>query len=140
MGIYPGTDSASAPGGIVKVIFNPNNNNIRIHMNTVGMDANCNGINNTIANGCGLHIHSGKVCNNSTAVGGHYWTPSTPADLASPAVDPWLTVKYTSNGDGKTNEFIRLLGGNGYNFNSNKGHAFVIHGAKGQKISCGVLY
>jgi len=23
MGIYPGTDSAPAPGGIVKVIFNP---------------------------------------------------------------------------------------------------------------------
>ena len=133
MRIYPGTDSASAPGGIVKVIFNSNNENIRIYMNTVGIDVNCKGMNNTVTNGCGLHIHIGKECKDAIAIGGHFWTPST-------AVDPWLTVKYTSNRHRETNECITLVGGNGYKFNSNKGHAFVIHGANGQRISCGVLY
>jgi hypothetical protein len=48
-------------------------------------------------NGCGVHIHSGRSCYNSSLQGGHYFNSvSTP-------VDPWIDERYSSDVTGKAN-------------------------------------
>ena len=46
-------------------------------------------------NGCGVHIHSGRSCYNSTLQGGHYFS-----DLP---IDPWINERYSSDVTGKAN-------------------------------------
>jgi Cu/Zn superoxide dismutase len=130
MGIYPGSSNPS-PRGIVQVIIDTFGN-IKVYMNTMGMALSCNST-NTALNGCGIHIHAGTVCNDNTLISGHYWTPAT-------AADPWINIRYPSDTQGTTNANINMNGGNGYDYNGNKGHALVIHDAGGTRIACGILY
>ena len=48
-------------------------------------------------NGCGVHIHSGRSCNNTSTQGGHYY------NNASVSVDPWINERYSSDVRGKAN-------------------------------------
>jgi hypothetical protein len=130
MGIYPGDESAAAPGGIVQVTFE--NGGIKLYMDTLGMFPNCS-TSETASNGCGVHIHAGTVCNDNALIGGHYWTPDT-------ASDPWANVRYNSDSAGRTQMAIHLPGGNGYDYTGNYGHSLVIHRDDGKRISCGILY
>lgn len=56
------------------------------------LTATCNA-----TNGCGVHIHSGRSCYNSTLQGGHYFN-----NLSVP-IDPWINERYSSDDTGKTN-------------------------------------
>lgn len=48
----------------------------------------------TEKNGCGVHIHKGFDCENTTTQGGHFFVdPATE--------DPWVEARYSSNADGK---------------------------------------
>jgi hypothetical protein len=48
-------------------------------------------------NGCGVHIHNGTSCNNTSTQGGHYFNSSVVP------MDPWINARYSSNADGVTN-------------------------------------
>ncbi|KAK3247043.1 hypothetical protein CYMTET_43449 [Cymbomonas tetramitiformis] len=74
----------------------------------------------------GMHIHEGMTCEES---GGHFWTPED-------AEDPWNTVMYTPDGEGKAAGSFTIE--SGYPYSNNTGHAFVVHGSEG-RIGCGVL-
>ena len=85
------------------------------------------------ANACGIHIHEGTTCNTADFVGGHFWSP---AKFAS---DPWETVQYHSTASARSSFEITLDGGNGYGFDINHGHAFLIHDTTGKRIGSGLL-
>jgi hypothetical protein len=57
----------------------------------------------TAVNGCGVHVHSGKDCFNSTTQGGHYYNNETVA------LDPWIEARYFTNDDGMSSNFSGLL-------------------------------
>ena len=48
-------------------------------------------------NGCGVHIHSGRSCINTTTQGGHYYN-----NMSVP-IDPWIDERYSSDFEGKAN-------------------------------------
>ena len=50
-----------------------------------------------VTNGCGVHIHNGTSCANSTVQGGHYFVSSVVP------VDPWINARYSSSPTGKAN-------------------------------------
>jgi hypothetical protein len=56
-------------------------------------------------NGCGVHIHSGTSCTNTTTQGGHYYKNGTNAN----ATDPWINERYFTNDDGVTSDFSNVL-------------------------------
>jgi hypothetical protein len=81
----------------------------------------------TAGNGCGLHVHSGTACTNSTTQGGHYY---------STADDPWATTGYrTTDADGFALFFDCVSTGE----TDMVGHTFVVHADDGSRVSCGVL-
>ena len=47
-------------------------------------------------NGCGVHVHNGTSCANSTLQGGHYFVPP------AVAIDPWNEERYSSDTMGKS--------------------------------------
>ena len=47
----------------------------------------------TATNGCGVHIHAGMGCEDSTAQGGHYFVDPVMSD-------PWVEARYSSDADG----------------------------------------
>jgi len=130
MGIYPGPDTARAPRGIVKISF-LDSGDIEININTNGMAKKCSTSNENL-NGCGIHIHEGKVCDDYDEIGFHYWRPMS-------ADDPWGDIRYQSNSKGTTQMTIIIPDGNGYTMEENDGHAVVMHDADGNRISCGIL-
>jgi hypothetical protein len=77
-------------------------------------------------NGCGAHIHNGTSCTDSTSQGGHHYAR---------AVDPWLTERYTSDGDGEASfGSIVAIGTTDV-----AGKTFLIHDKFGNRLACGVL-
>ncbi|KAK3281322.1 hypothetical protein CYMTET_10877 [Cymbomonas tetramitiformis] len=77
----------------------------------------------------GMHIHEGTACEDA---GGHYWTPASDPD-------PWNldTSYYVPCGKGNAEGSFSIW--SGYELEAALGHAFVIHGAQGERIGCGVL-
>ncbi|KAK3242386.1 hypothetical protein CYMTET_47923 [Cymbomonas tetramitiformis] len=77
----------------------------------------------------GMHIHEGTACEDA---GGHYWTPASDPD-------PWNldTSYYVPCGKGSAEGSFSIW--SGYDLGANQGHAFVVHGAQGERIGCGVL-
>ena len=64
----------------------------RLMANLTSSSAMCN-----VTNGCGVHIHNGTSCANSTVQGGHYFASSVVT------VDPWITARYSTDAMGKAN-------------------------------------
>jgi len=81
---------------------------------------------------CGIHIHTGKTCDIAGEILGHYY-----GDLA----DPWTLeggAVYNSDKQGTASGSFELR--TGYDtLNDNVGHAVVIHGQDGTRLSCGIL-
>jgi len=91
------------------------------------VDPACSSGPGSAANSCGLHIHSGKSCADA---GGHYFAGTVTAD-------PWVSVSYTSIGNGTTAGVERVMtGGAGVDV---AGRAVVIHGHGGERIACALL-
>merc|ERR1712232_1457959 len=85
------------------------------------------GANCTEKNGCGVHVHSGFSCENTTTQGGHYFDGS---------VDPWAVVGYTST-DGMGNaSFAFMIRSTASDV---VGKPFIIHDNAGGRVSCGML-
>ena len=73
----------------------------------------------------GLHVHTGKSCNDPTLVGGHYYTT---------AEDPWSTTKWSE----ESNTF-RTSGAGLPSLTEMSGRVVVVHSASGERVGCGVL-
>lgn len=68
----------------------------------------------TATNGCGVHIHSGKGCEDAAAQGGHYFVDPV-------TEDPWVDARYSSDSVGSSIfSGSRIIG-----TSSLEGHAFI---------------
>ena len=94
-----------------------------VHGNEGGMDCSA-------TNGCGVHIHSGTGCEDSSTQGGHYY------DTDMLAVDPWLIVGYTSSNESGFAVFAECLltGEDDY-----EDRPLIVHANDGSRVSCGIL-
>jgi hypothetical protein len=93
---------------------------VSVNAETAGTDCTAN-------NGCGVHVHSGVSCTNSTTQGGHYY---------STVDDPWVTTGYrTTDEDGYALFFDCVSTGEA----NMEGQAFVVHADDGSRVSCGLL-
>mmetsp|Transcript_73716 Transcript_73716/g.116748 ORF Transcript_73716/g.116748 Transcript_73716/m.116748 type:complete len:887 (+) Transcript_73716:103-2763(+) len=80
-----------------------------------------------LPNACGVHVHSGSDCNNSSVQGGHYYSTSS---------DPWLPVKYTSTDSEGTASFtFTVMTG----ISEIKDKPFILHNNAGERVACGIL-
>eukprot|EP00038_Savillea_parva_P007018 m.167308 g.167308 ORF g.167308 m.167308 type:complete len:1079 (-) comp12809_c0_seq1:153-3389(-) len=120
---YPGsTPTGTYYYGWVAVKAMPNESYITVYYNLTGVPPSATG---------GLHIHTGTSCATATAVGGHYWTPTS-------APDPWSTdTVWTSNASGIASGSFNVS--TGYQYMANLGHAVVVHLPDGTRLGCGVL-
>mmetsp|Transcript_57392 Transcript_57392/g.171194 ORF Transcript_57392/g.171194 Transcript_57392/m.171194 type:complete len:168 (-) Transcript_57392:628-1131(-) len=130
IGPYPG--SGSDVGGTVKMTFDEKSGKVIIACDLHDAEENCS-TSNTVANGCGVHIHEGLTCNTMTMVGGHFWNTATLDN------DPWANIRYTSDGSGNVDDTIKMQGGDGYGKDINFARAVVIHDKTGSRIGCGLL-
>lgn len=90
-------------------------------------DSSNDGSDCTATNGCGVHVHTGTACTDSTTQGGHYFTESS---------DPWTTIGYatTTSAGAATFSFSVLT-----EAKSIAGKVFVVHNNAGGRVACGVL-
>jgi hypothetical protein len=89
------------------------------------------GTNCNYTNGCGVHIHNGTSCTNTTTQGGHYY--------GSGIVDPWLkTMYYTTDeyGDAYFTGCVETGISDPSSFNN---RPFIVHADNGSRVSCGLL-
>jgi hypothetical protein len=93
----------------------------------VSIEADPVGTDCTADDGCGVHVHSGTSCSNSTMQGGNFY---------STADDPWATTGYrTTDTDGYALFFDCVSTGEP----DMEGQAFVVHADDGSRVSCGLL-
>jgi Cu/Zn superoxide dismutase len=93
-----------------------------------GLQANLEATTCAATNGCGVHIHSGTSCFNSTTQGGHYFE--------SPVTDdPWMEERYSSDETGfALFSSVAVIGTSNL-----EGRAFVVHAEDGSRVGCGLL-
>ena len=96
-----------------------------LNKNKTLMGMNCN-----FTNGCGVHIHNGTSCFNTTTQGGHYYNRVTYP------IDPWLYTMYHAT-DSMGNAYFTGCAETGESDFINR--PFVIHSNNGTRVSCGLL-
>jgi hypothetical protein len=93
----------------------------------VSANADPAGTDCTAGNGCGVHVHSGTACTDSTTQGGHFYAT---------ADDPWSSVGYrTTDADGQA-MFLDCVSTGEIDTD---GRPFVVHANDGSRVSCGLL-
>ena len=80
--------------------------------------------------GCGVHVHEGTECTDTSTQGGHYY------DAASLSVDPWLLTGYLGTDGNGNAQFIECVRSG---FSQYQGQAFIVHANDGSRVSCGIL-
>jgi hypothetical protein len=89
-----------------------------------------NGTDCGAVNECGVHVHSGMSCTNSTTQGGHYY------DNATLAADPWKLAGYrATSADGAAYSMSCVETGE----TSYDGHPLIVHSKNGSRVSCGLV-
>jgi hypothetical protein len=78
-------------------------------------------------NGCGVHVHTGTDCTNSTSQGGHFH-----AEVS----DPWSSVGYSSTSTEGTASFSFAVETAATQI---QGKAFIVHNNAGARVACGLL-
>jgi len=120
---YPDYTGDIQPSGRISVTF-PSVDMLKLTYNIHGLEVDCTN--------CGVHIHTGTTCDVADEVGGHYYSID---------VDPWTTdggAIYNATGYGAAKGSFSVS--TGYDtYNENLGHAVVIHGQNGTRLSCGIL-
>lgn len=89
--------SATPAHGIVTIFTDLSSNVIGYAGIVKQVEPNLSASTCNATNGCGVHIHSGRSCYNSTLQGGHYFSN------ASVPIDPWIDERYSSDASGKAN-------------------------------------
>merc|ERR1711972_498326 len=91
-------------------------------------DSASGGADCTSANACGVHVHSGSTCSDSSGQGGHLKTRG--------GEDPWTNIRYTStNAMGWANFEFAVSSDN----TDVAAKAFIVHNNAGGRVSCGLL-
>jgi len=93
-----------------------------------GIDTVCKDTPVGVANGCGIHIHSGKTCDDASQVGGHFY------DKDSMAADPWSAQVYMAQGTMAVGLLPTKIGTDDID-----GRALVVHDSTGARIACGII-
>ena len=96
----PGVDT-EVSGSVVVFADTEDGTTVGYGGHVTGLQADLNATECPATNGCGVHIHSGMGCEDSTAQGGHYFSDPVMSD-------PWVTAQYSSDSDGST-EFGAFL-------------------------------
>jgi hypothetical protein len=98
-----------------------------LNKNATLMGKNCN-----VTNGCGVHLHNGTSCFNTTTQGGHYY------NKVKYPIDPWLYTMYDMtdrNGNGYFTGCVQT----GFEVSRFLRRPFIIHSNNGTRVSCGLL-
>jgi len=130
MGNYPGYSGALHLTGSVSVDESGNDLHLSWHLG--GLEATlCASPPTGVGNACGIHIHSGSTCDDSSAVGGHYYHE----DMAA---DPWSPVVYTPDalGDSTSSGYTIAIG---HSLSDVRGRAIVVHDHTGGRVACGII-
>jgi hypothetical protein len=90
------------------------------------------GMNCNFTNGCGVHIHNGTSCFNTTTQGGHYY------NKAKYPVDPWLYTMYHAT-DSTGYAYFTGCAETGLSVSSFVNRPFVVHSNNGTRVSCGLF-
>jgi len=94
-----------------------------------GLEASLSDTTNcTATNGCGVHVHSGSGCTDTTTQGGHYFSGSS---------DPWAYIRYSSTTAAGAANFCFAVTSTGAT--AVQGKAFLVHNNAGGRVSCGLL-
>lgn len=111
--------------------LNPTSDTICFFGKGSGLESNLNDSTGscTAKNGCGVHVHGGDSCLNSTTQGGHYY------DSMQVPIDPWLTVRYEQTSSNGTAYFTNCVKTGETEYEK----PFVVHANDGSRISCGLL-
>jgi len=127
-GQYANTQGIGANNVASKVTIFTTSDTIYGAGTATGLEANLNDATNcTAANGCGVHVHSGTGCADSTAQGGHYYTVAS---------DPWVSVRYkTTTADGNASFVFGVKTG----ATETAGKPFIVHANDGSRVSCGII-
>lgn len=81
-------------------------------------------------NGCGVHIHAGVSCENTTTQEGHFYNKDT---LTS---DPWQFTGYVETDTSGSAYYTGCLETGETEYD---GRAFLVHANDGSRVSCGLL-
>ena len=87
----PGTDSGV--NGRVVVFSSTDGSTVGYGGHVTGLPPGLEAATCNATNGCGVHVHSGMGCENTTAQGGHYFVDPVTSD-------PWVDARYSSSMDG----------------------------------------
>jgi len=119
LGVYPGS-SGSGYIGAAQVAFNMSHATI-LYSGLQG-DSTCDTGPTASSNSCGIHIHLGLSCEDSSLPGGHYYGGSVSSD-------PWTSVVYSaSNG--------RVVVDFGTSVDAVNNRVLVLHNSQGDRVTC----
>lgn len=82
-----------------------------------------------VANACGMRVHKGETCDDSSEVGGHLH------DEGKREEDPWHIV-YTATGGVSVGGARTVVGMDNYDV---LGHALVVRDSTGERVACGII-
>jgi len=90
---------------------------------------NCKTVPEGVSNACGIHIHSGKTCDDASMVGGHYYSDSIESD-------PWAPITYSSFWPGPGLGIREVTIGAAQDIT---GRAMVVHDSTGARVACALV-
>ena len=92
------------------------------------VDGSGNDCNST--NGCGVHVHAGLSCANTTTQRGHYY------DNTTLTTDPWKLTGYLSTDSKGDASYTGCVQTGETDF---IGRTFIVHSNNGSRVACGLL-
>lgn len=94
------------------------------------------GTNCTAANGCGVHVHAGVDCTNSSTQLGHWYNLNLD-------VDPWARIGYLETDQDGYAKYATCVRTGFEDLATTpsllEGRAFVVHSEDGSRVSCGLI-
>lgn len=131
IGRYPGYAGGLHVAGSASVV--QSGEDVRLSWHLSGLEAElCAVPPEGIPNACGIHIHEGSTCDDSSNVGGHFY------DREQLEADPWPPVVYTPDAIGDSLSAGRTVAIR-KSLSDVFGRAVVVHDHAGGRVACGVI-
>jgi hypothetical protein len=128
LGKYPGYEGPMIFGHATLAF--DNEKGVAITYDLVGIDSACSVPDVVWANSCGIHIHEGTSCADTTGPGGHYY------DQSAYSTDPWAKIDYEAPYISGTTASGHVSVKFGYTFAQSVGHVLVVHDRSGGRATC----